>query len=721
MEPDRRDDRLIGVGKQLQPGLDVCPSVIAPVRLGVTRLEVAQPALGDVPPPEREEAFRRGHCWPSRMVRRILALLVVVLTTIPAAGASRYFADRAGAPVQWQAWGDAAFARAKKEGRPVFLHIGFASSNESYRMHREAFLNGENAEALNAYFVPVLLDRIEYPEVAEAYEGAAQAMSGASGSPVNLVLDAKLQPFAAAGFMKSDELARFLVINANRYKEGATPWLAPDEPRPAAPPDVETVLDAIAKTYDAERGGFGAAPKRPRAMTISFLLRYAARAKHEGIRGVAIDTLKKMAIAPVRDQLGGGFHRATHDAAWREPYFEKMLPDQALLALAYLEGWQTTGEDELAYLARTTIDYVLRDLRGGRGAFDASQDAYNFVPMQGPELINANFYLWNKDEITRLVGREPASKVFTIYGMKDGVLNLPALAEWRFLRETYHELHEPLAKMLDVRQKRPEPSREFNVISGWNGLMISALARTGAAFGEQAYIDAATSAASAIVSSHWNPKAKTLLRAPGVEALAEDYAMLVQGMLDLFDASYDVRWLELAVALQQRQDQLFWSASAGSYRTGATAPAPVRSLVTESDDETPSANAVAAQNLLRLAVLTGNEAWRTRPSTIFEAFGGRMRTAGAEQAQMAHAMELARIAPKIVVVTGDPRKKQTFELLSSYARKPEPMRALVFLPAKGAARERVVRALPFTGALAPDEEEAIAYVCAAGECKRVDG
>jgi len=650
------------------------------------------------------------------MVRRIFALLLLAL---PAFAGSRYFADRAGAPVQWQAWGDAAVARAKREGRPIFLHIGFASSNECYRMHREAFLNGENAEALNAYYVPVLLDRIEFPEVAEAYENAARLLSNGgsnvTGSPVHLVLDAKLQPFAAAGFMKSDELARFLVINANKYKEGFAPFVAPAEPRPAAPPDVEHVVDAIAKTYDAANGGFGVAPRTPRPMTISFLLRYAVRTKHEGIRGVAIDTLKKIAIAPVRDQLGGGFHRATHDVAWREPYFEKMLPDQALLSIAYLDAWQATGDDELAHVARTTLDYVLRDLRGNdRGAFDASQDAYNFVPMQGPELINAKFYLWSTDEITRLVGREPASKVFTIYGMKDGVLSLPALAEWRFLHMTHDELQEPLAKMLDVRNKRPEPSREFNVISGWNGLMISALARAGAAFGERTYVDAAASAANAIATSHWNAKTKTLLHSPGVEALAEDYAMLVQGLLDLFDASYDVRWLELAVALQQRQDQLFWSGSLGAYATGTTAPAPVRSLIEETDHETPSVNAIAAQNLLRLAALTGNETWRTRPATIFEAFGGRMRAAGAQLAHMAHAIELARVPPKIVVVTGDARKKQTFDLLASYARKPEPMRALVFLPAKGAARERVVRALPFLGALAGEG----VYVCASGECKR---
>lgn len=639
------------------------------------------------------------------MLRHLLTIALLVCATSSHA-ASRYFADRAGAPVRWERWGSAAFARAAKEKRPIFLSIGFASSYECYRMHREAFLNGENAEALNAYFVPVLLDRVEHPDVAESYEKLAREMNGVSGCPVHLVLNAQRQPFASAGFMKSDELNRFLVLNANKFAAGETTgFVAATKPTPNAPLDIEPVVDAIARTYDAEHGGFGGVPRRPRPMTLSFLLRYGARMKHEGIRSVALETLKKLAISPVRDQLGGGFHRATRDEAWREPYFEKMLPDQAMLAMTYLEAWQQTSDPEMAYLARTTLDYVLRDLRGSKGAFDASQDAYNFVPLQGPELVNGNFYLWTKDEITHLLGREPAGKVFVLYGMKDVVQNLPALSEWRFLAETHNELAAPLGKLLDVRQKRPEPSREFNVITGWNGLMISALSRAGAAFGEKAYVDAAASAATAVTTTHWNAKTKTLLRSEGNEALSEDYALLVQGLLDLFDANYDVRWLELAIALQQRHDQLFWDASAGAYSK-------------DTDDELPAATSVAVLNLLRLAALTGNETWATRPATIFQAFGGRLRTSGADFAQLASAYELSLVAPRIVVVTGDPRKQVTYDLLQSYGSKPEPMRALLFLPEKGAARERFVRALPFTGALAPDPEQPLAYICAAGACKR---
>lgn len=666
-----------------------------------------------------------GATVSSSSMIRTLALTLALSLAVSAQAASRYLADRAGAPVQWQRWGSATLARAKNEKRPIFLSVGFASSDECYRMHREAFLNGENAESLNTYFVPVLLDRVEYPEVAEVYEAAAKAMSGVTGWPVNLVLNAQLEPFAAAGAMKSDELGRFLVLSANRFKVGDAAGFTPPATgaKPVVAPDVERVVDALAKSYDAKNGGFGGVPRRLHPMTLSFLLRYAARAKHEGIRGVAIESLKKMAVAPVRDQLGGGFHRAARDAAWSDPYFEKMLPDQALMTIALLDAYQATNDPELAYLARTTLDYVLRDLRAQRGPFDSSQDAYNFVPLNGPELINGEFYLWHKDEITRLVGREPANKIFTIYGMKDGVANLPALAEWRFLHETHNELAAPLAKMLDVRQKRPEPSREFNTITGWNGLMISALARAGAQLGEPVYVTAAADAAAGIVRTRWNAKAKTLQRTDGVDALAEDYAMFVQGLLDLYDAGSDVQWLDLAIALQQRQDQLFWDNATATYATGATAPAPLRALIRETDEETPSANSVSVLNLMRLAALTGNAAWRERPAMLFTAFGGRVTTDGAHLPQMALALELARVPPSILVVAGDPRLKATYDLLQSYRAHPDPMRAVVFVPDKGFARDRVVRTLPFTGALTAFVEPnkpvvPVAYLCADGQCKR---
>ncbi|HET8797586.1 MAG TPA: DUF255 domain-containing protein, partial [Thermoanaerobaculia bacterium] len=670
------------------------------------------------------------------MLRR---LVLVLLVSLPALAASRYVSDRQGTPIQWQAWGSAALQRAVKENRPIFLSACYAAPYECDRMHRQAFLVGETAEMMNAYYVPVLLDRIEHPEIAEAYQTLLRSMTGKSGYPANFILTPSLEPFAAAGSLEAGELSRLLVVGANRWageraqvvaeaKANVEKARAMGERRAPSPVDdktIEAVVDSIAARYDTAQGGFameGETGRRPHPMIVSFLFRYAARTKHENIRRVAIETLRKLAVAPIRDQLGGGFHRATRDTAWREPHFEKLLPDQALLSLAYIDAAQITGDSELAWIARTTLDYVARDLRNPKGgSFDAAQDAYSLVPGMGPEAVNGAFYLWTTDEIARLVGPDDAGKIFRVYGMVEGKKNLPILQDPRFLGETYDELAAPLAKMLDVRQKRPEPFREITGVAGWNGLMISAFARGAAAWDDGRFLDAARSAASAVVTKLWNAQKKTLSRTdaaagPQVEALAEDYAYLVQGLLDLFEISYDTRWLDLAVALQQRQDALFWDASAGRYATGASLPPVLRGLLVETDDETPSINAVAAVNLMRLAALTGNAAWRARPAVIFESFGTRLRNSGADVPQLAAAYEMSLVAPQVVVVSGDPRKSETKAALRAIHERWEPMRAVVFLPLSGTARERVTRAVPFTAALASDPEQVITWVCGKGEC-----
>jgi uncharacterized protein YyaL (SSP411 family) len=654
-------------------------------------------------------------------VSRCLPVLLLLVLALSASAATRYVTDRAAAPVKWQEWGKGAIERARKEKRPLFVSIGFAASWECQRMQREAFLNGENAEALNAYFVPVLLDRIEYPEEAEAYEAVLRSMQGEGGWPANLILTPDLEPFAGGRFLSTAELNRMLVINANRWASERAAVVAEGKAivararmaaEPRAPSNIdattlEAVVDDIARTYEKT--------KTLDAMTVAFLFRYAARTKNENIRALAVETLRKLAASPMRDQLGGGFHRCP-------ACFEKMLPDQALLALANLDAWQIAHDPDLANVARTTLDYAVRDLfppsdlRPSRGLLDSAQDAHSLVPGQGPVFVEGTFYLWTEDEVTHLLGPDTAGKIFRLYGMKEGVPNRLALEDPRFLHETYDELAAPLQKMLEVRQKRPEPFRE-TAMAGWNGLMISALARGGAVLGKKEYVDVATYAANYASTKLWNAPKKTLYRTEShTDALAEDYAMLVQGLLDLFQSGYDVKWLDLAIALQQRQDQLFWDPSAGRYATGTTVPAAVRGLLSERDEETPAVNSVAALNLLRLAALTGNESWRTRPAMIFQSFGGRLRTAGAQYPQLAAAYEMSLVPPSIVVVTGDIRTQETRDALQSIHNRWEPMRAVVFLPQKGPQRDRVVKTLPFVGALRPDKEPAVVYVCAGGSC-----
>jgi uncharacterized protein len=650
------------------------------------------------------------------MVRALLLVLAISLS-LPASAATRYVTDRAASPVKWQEWGDAAIEQAKKGKRPLFVSIGYAASWDGQRMHREAFLNGENAEALNAYFVPVLLDRIEHPEVAETYEALLKSMVGDGGWQANLILTPDLEPFAGGRFMSTADLNRMLVLNANRWANeraavtaeahaSVMKTRAAAEPRMPSDVDrttIEAVVDDIGRTYEKE--------KTLDAMTASFLFRYAARTKHEGIRALAVDTLRRQAAGPVRDQLGGGFHRCP-------TCYEKMLPDQALLALAYLDAWQLTRDRDLAHVARTTLDYVVRDLSPLRGLLQSAQDAHSLIPDQGPVFAEGAFYHWEKDQITRLLGHDTAEKIFTLYGIKDGVENRPVLQDSRFLHETYDELAEPLQKMLDVRQKRPAPFREAGM-AGWNGLMISALARGAAVLDQPAYLEAATNAATLVSTKLWDAKKKALRRSESpVVALSEDYAMLVQGLLDLFDSGHDVKWLDLAIVLQQRQDALFWDPSLGRYVTGTSVPEVVRDLLSERDEDTPAVNSVAALNLLRLAALTGNEAWRTRPAMIFQSFGGRLRTAGALHPQLAAAYESSLIAPSIVVVVGDARMPETIEALRAIYDRWEPMRAVVLVPRKGVGRDRIVKVLPFIGALAGDPERTVTYVCSNGECRK---
>jgi hypothetical protein len=653
------------------------------------------------------------------MVRRLLIVTIFALT-LPAHAATRWNSERADSPVKWQGWGKAALERAQKEKRPVFLSIGSAASWDGFRMQRDAFVAPNVATILNADFVPILLDPIEHPELAEAYGRVLQTMRGATGAPLNLVLTPSLEPFAAEGFLSAEELHRLLVGAINRWNNDRANVIAEAQANVAktrataeqrAPLAVdattsEAVVDAVAKTYERE--------KTVHPSAIPFLFRYAARTKHEPLRALAVNALRNRAVSRVRDQLGGGFHRCND-------CFEKLLYDQALMALTYLDAYEVSKDPDLAHVAMTTLDYAMRDLRLPRSpGFEASQDAYSLVPRDGRAVSeNGSFYLWTRDEVTRIVGDDAAAKVLSLYPLGEGVANLPLLSEARFFGETYKELAAPLQKMLDVRQKRPAPFRDPVIVTGWNGLMISALARGAIALKEPDYLEAARYAATALTSQAWNAKKQTLVRTDtGAPALAEDYAMSIAGLLDLFESSQDVKWIDFAVALQQRQDQLFWDASLGRYRTGTTLPEPLRGLLLESDDELPSVNSIAALNLLRLATLTGNEAWRARPAMIFQSFGGRLRNDGARLTHLAAAYELSLIPPRIVVVTGNLGKEATRTLLQSIQERPEPMRAVVFLPHAGPARQRVVKSLPFTGALASDPEVPVAYTCANGECRR---
>ena len=650
------------------------------------------------------------------MVRILLTcFLAASALAQPTQSASRLVRDQAASKVAWKPWGPAAIELAKKGNRPLFVSVGFASSFDAFVMHRDAFNTVDVADSLNGYFVPVLLDRFEHPEVAEAFDTLQTSMGGKVTHPSNFVVTAALEPIAQAGALTHGELRTFVATNASRWANERDAAIAEGranlvkahllgEQRAPGDADASTLaaaMDSVARGFD---------PNAPRPMALAFALRHAAATDNKAVRAVTLEALRKLARSPLRDQLGGGFHRSHGE-------YDKLLVDQALYALVYLDAWQQTREPEFQQVVRTTLDYVIRDLHSTRGAFDASQDAYGLVPAGEPVFVKAAFYLWSKDEIVRLLGNDTARMVFRVFGMARDADNLPVPVE-----PIPEELKPAVAKLLEYRQKRPEPFREFSHLAGWNGLMVSALARAGAAFGEQRYVDEAMAAARVVTTKLWNEKKKTLHRSdaatsPVIEGTAEDYAMLVQGLIDLFEASHDVKWLELAKTLQQRQDELFWNASTGRYTTGSSAPEQFRGLLVESDDTVPSVNALAAASLLRLAMLTGHETWRARPHMIFQSFGTRLRNAGAELPQLASALSMSFASPKLVVVTGKPRSKEAFEVLRAIHERWEPLRVVVFVPNKGVERTRITGALPFA-ALPADPELPLTYVCEKGECRR---
>lgn len=658
-------------------------------------------------------------------------LAFLALAAALPASAARYESERQGSAIRWQPWSRTALESAQKSDRPLFLSIGYAASWDAGRMHREALADADVAEILNTWFAPVVIDRIEHPREAEALEAVGRSLGVDGELPLHLIMTPRLEPIAAVGYATAAELQPMLVLVANQWaheRDGLTARAAASldaarkagekhSPLEVDAATIEKVVDAIAATYDSDHVAFGGVPRKARPMTLSFLMRYAARTKHEKIGELALTALRRLAAIPLRDQLGGGFHRATRDAGGLEPYFEKMLADQALLGSLYLEAWLQTGDPDFEHVARTTFDAVVRDLQKSRGMFDTSQDAFSFVPEGRPVMAEGAFYRWKVAEIKHLVGDEAAGKIVRVFAMKDEEANLPRLAEERFLAETYGPLAEPLAKLLEVRLKRPAPFRDLPV-AGENGLMISALARGAAILGERRWLESASWAAIAVRRSLWNEKSKTLRRTEaGSAATASDYAFLVQGMLDLFEASHDLRWLVFALDLQKRQDALFWNPSRGRYDDESLLPAAIRGLRTEVDDELPSANAVAVSNLIRLAALSGNGAWRQRPAVILRSFGGRLAGDGARLAHLAEAYELSRVAPRLAVVTGDSRDAITWELIGQLHRKPEPLRATIFLPETGRVRAQLLSLVPVLAAVETDPELPSLWSCDAEGCR----
>jgi uncharacterized protein YyaL (SSP411 family) len=509
---------------------------------------------------------------------------------------------------------------------------------------------------------------------------------------------------------------------------------------------LDAAVHEFAATFDRARGGFGDAPKFPRPSELLFLLREHRRTGDAPAREMALVTLRAMALGGMRDHIGGGFHRYSVDGNWRVPHFEKMLYDQAQLVLAFVEAAQLAGDTFFADVGRDTLSYVRRDLRHPDGGFFSAEDADSVPPEQAnassPHKSEGAFYIWHDQEIGQALGADA-----DVVRMRFGILpdgNAPFDPQNEFTHKnllfTARSIEEiasatgrsgpdveaALARarqvLLELRARRPRPHLDDKVLTAWNGLMIAAYARAARALEQgREYLDEARQAATFVRTHLWRAEAQMLLRRyrageSGVEGYAEDYAYLTFGLLELFQADGDPEWLQWAIALQRRLDELFWDPiDGGWFSTTGRDPSVLLRLKEEYDGAEPAASSIAALNLLTLSHLTGEEAMGQRVERAFGAFGASASMRGRAVPMMLAALSTYHAGMAQIVIVGDPAAADTRALSDVVRRRYIP--TAVVVPIAEEHRSALSRVLPWTRDLAKRDGRATAYVCRNFACQ----
>ena len=681
---------------------------------------------------------------------------------------SPYLLQHKDNPVDWYPWGDDAFARARAQDKPIFLSIGYSTCHWCHVMEHESFESEALAGILNRSFVSIKVDREERPDVDRVYMTFVQATTGSGGWPMSVWLTPSLQPFYGGTYFPPsarwgkpgfgeilEEIARVwreerdkVVQSAAHIVERLRTLGAADKGRQQVPPVaiLERATQEFAAAFDARRGGFGDAPKFPRPAELLFLLREHARTGNEQPRDMVLLTLQVMARGGMRDHLGGGFHRYAVDGDWRVPHFEKMLYDQAQLVVAYVEAAQVTGDAFYAQVAVDTLDYVRRDLSDPGGAFYSAEDADSLPPEKagapGAHKMEGAFYIWTDEEVREVLG--PDADIFRQhFGVRAGgnapfdpqneftnknllytaaTIEQVAAASSRTVEEVESTLRRARLTLLERRSMRPRPHLDDKILTAWNGLMIAGFARAGRVLeGQERLLDDARRAAAFIRSHLWREADRRLLRRyrngdASVEGYAEDYAYLIFGLLELFQGDGDPGWLEWAMTLQQRQDELFWDDEDGGWfsTTGAD-PSVLLRLKEDYDGAEPSASAVSVMNLLLLSHLTASAGMEARIERTFAAFASRAAQMGRAVPMMLSALSMYYAGIPQIVVAGEPSADETRALRRTVHEKYLPSALLV--PVDPAHRQALGRILPWIAALEPRQGRATAYVCRDFTCQ----
>jgi uncharacterized protein YyaL (SSP411 family) len=689
----------------------------------------------------------------------------VLFTNHLVAQKSPYLLQHVHNPVDWYPWSEEAFEKARRENKPIFLSIGYSTCHWCHVMARESFENEEIAAILNRDFVSIKVDREERPDIDKVYMTYVQAATGSGGWPMSVWLTPDLKPFVGGTYYPPEDrygrpgFKNILLQIASAWKTDRERIVTSSDAvlnqlqqsTTSASADtvdlerglLEQAYQRIKASYDPRYGGFGGAPKFPRPSAPDFMLRYYARTGTQDALDMTLFTLRKMAEGGMHDPLGGGFHRYSVDERWHVPHFEKMLYDQAQLACTYLDAYQITRDPFYAAIARDILDYVKRDLTAGDGRFYSAEDADSPNPENPAEHAEGAFYVWERREIEKILGEESAS-IFDFYYDVQAGGNVLSDPQGEFLRknilfaahsieETANRFNKPTdeiqailsdarSRLLAARNARPRPHLDDKTITAWNGLMISGFARAAQALGDETYLAAATSAAAFIKRNLYNETTGTLMRRyrdgeAAVEGYADDYAFLIRGLLDLYEASFNVGDLTWALALQDRQNELFWDEAHGGYfsTTGEDKTVLLR-MKNDYDGAEPSANSISLLNLLRLAQMTDNTAYRKKAEQTLKAFSRNLDRAPHAMPQMMAAFDYHLDKPKQIIIAGRCGSPDTEALIQAVHARFIPNKILML--ADGADGQRALaNHFEFIESIGMIDGKATAYVCENNVCK----
>jgi uncharacterized protein YyaL (SSP411 family) len=671
---------------------------------------------------------------------------------------SPYLLQHAQNPVAWYPWGEKAFERARREQKPIFLSIGYSTCHWCHVMANESFENPEIASLMNEHFINVKVDREERPDVDRLYMAYVQGLTGSGGWPMSVWLTPELKPFFGGTYFPPDnrhgragfpsillQLHQLWRENREKIEQEATRSVAAlkasitteDSSGIRSSSCLERAAEYFQRTYDEEWGGFGSSPKFPRPSVLYFLLRQAR--SQPALLPIVLGTLDRMAAGGIHDYLGGGFHRYSVDRQWHVPHFEKMLYDQAQLVIAYLEAWQITGETRHKEIVHDILDYVSREMTSPEGGFYSAEDADSLTSHGSNEHAEGAFFVWTKDEIEAALEPTDAALFCEYFGvMPSGnvdpssdphgeLVGKNVLMVQYSIAEAAKRLDIPAElarqsleaskeKLFEIRAKRPRPHLDDKILCAWNGLMISAFARAGASLGEKSYLSVAEKAASFIRSHLTDPISGELRRSWRNEQVlekgfAEDYAFLIQGLLDLYEATFVIAWLQWAVELQAIMDRLFWDEVSGGYFSSAEGdPHLLLRMKEEYDGAEPSANSVAALNLLRFSKLLTDDQASAKAERIFNQSSRTLDGMPAAVPQLLVAISYSVASGREIVVAGTPGAPDTEALIGAARRGFHPDQVILLADgAKGQAW--ISEKVPAMAGMKPIEGKAALYRC----------